>query len=172
MSVESNEPRSLEERVTILEKRIEAFEKQFFQSIAPQDKLPAIVNTPEKKEEVKPAISVALLSKTFHKADYSLGDSGDRIDLTLTFYNYLKKDVRAIKGTVVFRDLFDEVILRVNLTDETGMRAGGNSQWRGGIEYNQFIDSHQRLLSIDTNDTGISFELESVIYTDGTRERF
>ena len=44
--------------------------------------------------------------------------------------------------------------------------------WRGGIEYNQFMKEHSRLLTVNNEDLQISFILQQVIYRDGTREVF
>ena len=44
--------------------------------------------------------------------------------------------------------------------------------YEGGIDYNQFMDSHQRLRSIAQSDLVTKFELEMVIFQDGTRESF
>jgi hypothetical protein len=81
------------------------------------------------------------------------------------------KDVRAFSGTLSFRDLFDKEITSVTLTHEDGLRAGSTAVWKGGIEFNQFIPAHQRLLSIAPTDLQVSFATDVIIYKDGTRER-
>lgn len=62
--------------------------------------------------------------------------------------------------------------MRITLTHETGIRAGGKAEWKGGIQYNQLLAPHQRLSSVDTKDTIVSFDLESIVCADGTRESF
>jgi len=95
-----------------------------------------------------------------------------RIDFDLRFTSNLDKDLRAFTGTVVFNDLFDRTILRVGITVEDALAAGGTVKWSGGIDYNQFMDHHRTLRSKDAKDLKTEFELESVIYADGTRENF
>ncbi len=138
------------------------------QQSSPQTLGPTIV--PPKSESRPSPISVTLVHKAFHKANYSVGDAGDRIDFIFRFQSLLEKDVRAFKGDVLFKDLFDQPILSVTLTYEKGLLKKGTAEWQGGIQFNQFNDSHQRLLTVDPSDMTVSFICESLIYADGTRE--
>lgn len=136
----------------------------------PQVQIPTKV--PPKPQSQQIPISVTLLHKGFHKANYRAGEAGDMIELTFRFQSLLDRDIRAFKGQAVFKDLFDELILTVNLTHENGLPKMGTADWQGGIQFNQFQESHQRLLSVDSNDMTVAFVCESIIYTDGTRELF
>ena len=107
--------------------------------------------------------------KRFHPANYGAGDSGDRIHFTLHFQNHLHKAVRAFRALLLSRTCLMSSFWRVTLTHEAGISARGNAVWQGGMEYNQFLASHQRFLSVDLHDMAVFFELESVIYGDGTR---
>jgi hypothetical protein len=175
MSDETQALKTIEERLGSLEIKLQALESRLSKLEQPKQEsmkppsLPETI-TSEKRESQLSQITVTLVNKRFHKADYGLGDAGDRIDFILLFKSHLKKDVRAFKGAVVIQDLFDQDILRVTLTYEGGIRAEGTAEWRGGIKFNQFLASHQRLLSIEQKDSKVSFELESVIYADGTHE--
>ena len=60
----------------------------------------------------------------------------------------------------------------MEFTDETGIRAGGTNQWKGGMEYNQFAEEHRRLLNIGKTDLIVEFVLNQIVYADGTREAF
>lgn len=164
--------KSIEERVSFLENRLRDLESRLSALEGPrQNDAKAQQIAPstaaEKKESKKSPISVTLLSKKFEA-----GDVGDRIGFVLLFKSGLEKDVRAFKGTLAIRDLFDQDLMRVSLTQETGISAGGTSEWKGGIEYNQYSAPHQRLLAIDIKDTSVFFNLEQIIYTDGARESF
>lgn len=167
----SQQPTSLEDRVSFLEAKVKELELRLSRI-----ERPAVTATPSAPPESLNApnkqISITLLNKNFHQADYSAGDSGDRIDFIFQFTNHLKKDIRAFTGGVVFKDLFERIILRMVITEEGGIRSGGTSQWRGGMEFNQFEEAHKRLLNVGNNDLIVEFLLKQVIYTDGTREAF
>jgi hypothetical protein len=123
---------SIQERVTSLETRLQILEDRLTRlEGAKQGVIDSQTATPRakpKKEamEVSP-MSVTLVSKDFHKANYAAGDAGDRIDFVLLFKSGLEKDVRAFKGSVVIRDLFDQEVMSLTLTHETGIRAGGTA---------------------------------------------
>jgi hypothetical protein len=159
---------SLEARIADLERRILALEHR--DSVGP-------ANAPIKRDELPVSdqsapILVKLKTKSFHKADFLAGDAGDRIDFELLFGNNLPKAIRAFKGTLCFRDLFDEIVLSVDLKHEDSLRSGGTVTWRGGILFNQFEPGHQRLLNCDLDDLKASFTTQAVIFGDGTSQRF
>lgn len=171
MSEHSLQARSLENRVSLLEAKVRELELRLSRI-----ENPAATATPSAPpESISPPnkqMSITLLNKNFHQADYSAGDSGDRIDFVFQFTNHLGKDIRAFTGVVIFKDLFERIILRMGITDERGIRSGGTSQWKGGMEYNQFEEQSTRLLKIEKNDLIVEFLLKQVIYSDGTREGF
>jgi hypothetical protein len=156
-------PTGLEARVASLEQRVADLEARAGRSPGG-----SALPTPLPAPPAESPISVSMVSKRYHRADYLAGDGDDRIDFELLFRSRLPKDVRAFTGSVVFKDLFDEHIPSVNLTYEDGIRAGGTARWRGGIAFNQFLPAHQRLLAIEPRDTQVSFKLDAVIYADGS----
>jgi len=171
MSENSPFTTSLENRVSLLEAKVKELELKLSRianlaTTATPSTPPESINVPNKQ------ISITLINKNFHQADYSAGDSGDRIDFILQFTNHLSKDIRAFTGFVIFKDLFERIILRMGITDERGIRSGVTSQWKGGMGYNQFEEQSTRLLNTGKNDLIVEFLLKQVIYTDGTREAF
>jgi hypothetical protein len=176
MSEEFQYSKSLEERVSLLEIELKTLKECFLNLVASkQESLDFQIKqqTAVSENQKKPSpISVTLVNKTFHNANYNLGDAGDRIDFTFVFQSHIDKDVRAFKGVVIIKDLFEQDILRVTLTHETDLKAKGTAVWEGGIQYNQFMETHQRLLTVKQSDILVSFDCESIIYRDGARESF
>ncbi len=129
--------------------------------------VPEPTTTTVQGDESEIPIQISLVKK-----DFSEGRIEDRITLEFLFQSSLAKDVRAFTGVVVFQDLFERDIMRVNLTVEDGLTAGGTATWEGAIDYNQFMDRHQRLRTVDQADLITKFELQAVIFTDGTRRSF
>lgn len=121
----------------------------------------------KKKKTGKQPISIALLDKGMKKVNYS-----DVITIDLEFTNNLDKDIKAFIGTVTFYDLFDREIMPVNITYEDGVEAGGTATWEGSIDYNQFMDDHQRLASIEFENVSIVSEITQVVFADGTKEDY
>ena len=115
----------------------------------------------------RPPIGARGVTKTFRDGDFQ-----DYMRFEFAFTSNLDNPVRAFTGVVVLQDLFERDIMRVTLTVEQLLRPRGTVTYEGGIRYNQFMDSHQRLNSISQSDLVTKFELETVIFQDGTRESF
>lgn len=163
----AQEKETLEERVAMLEAKVEEIEQRLL-------KLEGLVEKEEPKrvEVAESPISVTLVSKSFREADWLAGRFEDQIIFSFDFTNHLKKDIRAFVGVIVFKDLFEREITRVSLTIEESIKAGDTIGWQGAMEYDPFCDADHRLRKIDTENLLVEFILEQVIYTDGTREIF
>ena len=163
----NQEIRDLKERIIAIERRLEKIEEKIFKSS----------NVPEETEKIQtkaPHLSIRLIKKGFHKATYiNQDDINDLIEFEFEFENRLKKEIRAFTGIVIFKDLFDRKILEVELTQE-GLKAKPRKtfRWKGGIVYNPFLPEHRRLREIPKEDLIVDFNLERVVYTDGTKEFF
>jgi hypothetical protein len=168
---------SLRARVIELERRVLSLEEAIATLVGTASPVPEPTTTaspvPEpttttvQGDESEIPIQISLVKKGF-----SDGRIEDNITLEFLFQSSLAKDVRAFTGVVVFQDLFERDIMRVNLTVEDGLTAGGTATWEGAIDYNQFMDRHQRLRTVDQADLITKFELQAVIFTDGTRRSF
>jgi hypothetical protein len=112
-----------------------------------------------------PIVGVDLLRKEFVD-----GRVSDQISFALKWTNLGEREIRAFTGVLVFRDLFDRPIQRVNLTYEDGLKPGEVKSWEGAIRYRQFNDGDIRLRSIELKDLGVTFEPRQILYSDGSRE--
>ncbi len=154
---------SLEDRVAQLEARVRTLEATLARLTAAETQGPA----PQRVAANGSPVSVRLISKRFHPGQYD-----NQILFELAFTSALPKAAHAFTGVVVFQDLFDRDIMRVNITIENPVVPGGSVKWSGGVDYNQLTANHQRLRSIPQSGLRTKFELEQVIYQDGTRQRF
>lgn len=121
----------------------------------------------DKKKLQEQPLSISLLKKSLKTVGYR-----DVITFDLEIKNNLDKDVKAFMGTVTFYDLFDREIMPVTITYEDGVTAGATAKWEGSIDYNQFMDTHQRLAAIEFENVSVTSEIEQVIFTDGTKESY
>lgn len=85
----------------------------------------------------------------------------------------LQRPARSIKGVLKFCDLFGDPRFQVRVTIDDPIKPEAKLQVEGvGIEYNQFNDSHKWLLSTELSNMTFKFKVETVLYEDGTAERF
>jgi hypothetical protein len=121
------------------------------------------------QRQINDILTVALISKSFRKADYKSGSYSDEITMELAFANKGTKDIAGVKGTTVFKDMFGDVIKQINLSYDDGIPAGKNVSWLGSLHYNQFESSDTKLRNTDMTKLSFSFIPDTVVFKDGTR---
>lgn len=114
-------------------------------------------------------LTVALGGKRLEKSGYQ-----DFLTLNLEIAaTGLDKPARAIKGSMIFTDLFNEPKMSIGWTINQRLQPGQVIHTKDeGIEYNEFLDNHQWLASTKTEDMRVHFRVESILYEDGTRREF
>ncbi len=60
--------------------------------------------------------------------------------------------------------------LKKGTTSDDGVKAGGTKTYYAQIEYNQLTDSHQKLKNTRLENINYEFNVEKIIYSDGTKE--
>jgi hypothetical protein len=154
---------TLEERVARLEKEVAALKAQIAASekTAPSSSEPA-------KPKTEALVTVNLVNKRFQDVDLenSVLQAGVYWDATYTLAQDAKA-TRAIKGSLVFTDLFDEVKLRIAWTIDQPLKPGESFTEKDvGIKFNQFEDSQEWLKNTDLKNMKVRFEVENAIYED------
>jgi hypothetical protein len=114
-------------------------------------------------------LSVKLLRKQFSKSDYR-----DFVAFDIQYSaTGLDKPARAIKGVLNLKDLFGESKMRLNWTIDEPIAPGKQLIERGsGFEFNQFKSEHQWVRSMELENMTATFDVQSILYTDGTRRDF
>ena len=114
--------------------------------------------------ELRKAITLAVVSKGFQKADYE-----EYINITVAYENMAGRDIRAFEGKIQFTDLFGKEIYESGVTISNPVRAGEKGTWRGSIKYNQFIDSDKALRFTALSDMKVVWKPSGILFADGTR---
>lgn len=114
-------------------------------------------------------ITMDLLGKSLHQADYSISGDKSTINFQLTIHNQTGHDLRAFTGVIHFRDLFDKEIVAANLTYTHPLTSTASVQWDGSINYNPYLDADVALARAALSDVHVQFVTQEVIYADGTR---
>ena len=85
----------------------------------------------------------------------------------------LVKPTRAVKGALVFADLFGEVKLQLTATINDPLRPNVPYKKQGiGFEYNQSSSKHNWIKNTALEDMQISYRVDSIIYEDGEQQDF
>jgi hypothetical protein len=119
-------------------------------------------------------LTVVVSNKRFDPSNARSGKYEDNIwwDAEYTATG-LSKPARSIKGVLKFCDLFGDPRFQVRVTIDDPIKPNAKANAQGvGIEYNQFLDTHKWLRSTELSNMTFKFDVETVLYEDGTSERF
>jgi hypothetical protein len=108
-------------------------------------------------------VRVELIEKHLILEDYELEIYESRINFELRFHNISKDKIRAVKGDLVFCDLFDAEIFRIGITMNDPIAPGKFSIWSGGFPYNQFDREHAHFAGFKKEDLHLYLDNEKVV---------
>lgn len=118
---------------------------------------------------MRAAVTAVFLEKGFLGSNYRVGRYNDYITVAFSFANNTQKVVTGIKGRVIFNDQLGDPVFESNLKITETIPAGGRHAWEGVIDYNQFMDDHERFRYAEKDDLTVVWEPETVIFADGSR---
>ncbi|MEQ8926072.1 MAG: hypothetical protein RLO81_09690 [Fulvivirga sp.] len=123
----------------------------------------ALKEEQERIKKLTKAVSVGCFEKSFSEYNYQ-----KYITYKFVIQNKSDRDIRAIKGSVVFTNLFDDIIKEINFVYDQPISAGKKTTWNAQSDYNQFNDEDQTLRSKDLNDMKVTWNPEKIIFADGS----
>ena len=153
---------SLSDRVTVLEKKIVHIDSSIAEShdqntnIAPDDRQ-------HKVQPSSKSIRIELINKDLVLADGSRSIYQSHINFTLHVHNISNTKIRAVKGDLVFHDLFDAEIFRIGITMNNPIKPGKFEVWSGGFEYNEFLPEHVHFAGFNANDLTLTLDNEKIV---------
>lgn len=122
-------------------------------------------------KELNNALTVSVLSLKFRDSDYNSGRYSEDFVINIGFENHSTKDLIGVKGVVVFKDIFGDVIKRVGLSNDDDIGAGKTHKWVGTLDYNQFMDKDNKLRTTPFEKLKIEWEPEVYLFSDGSELR-
>lgn len=117
-------------------------------------------------------VLIRLTKKGFTPEDFEAGRPNDTVTFVLMITNNSNKDIRAFDGVVTFTDLLDNEILSSKLAINDPVPSGKTIEWDGGLQYNQFMESHQRFRSAELENIKLRFAPRKILYTDGSEKDY
>jgi len=119
--------------------------------------------------ELRKSLSLAIYEKGFIPSNMYASRYDDYITIKAAYQNTSTKDIRAFQGTVIFQDLFGDVIFKSRLKITDPIKAGEKATWEGTIKYNQFSDEHNKLKNAELKDLKVIWAPQTIIFADGSR---
>jgi hypothetical protein len=127
---------------------------------------------PPPKPKEAPPLNVVLVEKGFRDSNRREGVYQEAITFSVSFTNLTDKDIRAFDGVLSFNDLLDNNVLTSSLAINDPVKANSILEWKGQLDYNQFIDSHQRMRGENQANLKVTFTAHKVLFADGTTKEF
>lgn len=156
-----------------------ASNKQYKEAIASIDQIISVLGEDEElnslKEEYESArseqyVKVIVTSKSVTPKDTDKWIFSYYVNFVFSITNNSDKSIQGVEGRLIAYDLFGKEILSMGC-DFTGTTiAPGETYIETGLAYecNEFRDSDMKLYNTDFNDLKFSYEVLSVVYTDGS----
>jgi recombinational DNA repair protein RecT len=91
------------------------------------------------------------------------------IELVYRVDNNTDKDIKGIEGVMHVKDMFGKTVMDIGWDILESISANKSKTFKGmGIDYNQFMDTHNKLYSTSYDSLIFEYEFKTVIFTDGT----
>lgn len=120
--------------------------------------------------EMNASLTASLLELKLNPKNYANKQYSDFFSIRIGFKNNATEALEGIKGTVVLRDIFGEVIKRIRLTDDSHIAAGQSYVYDGTIDYNQFEASDKKLASVNVEKIKFDWEPDTYIFASGKKQ--
>lgn len=168
----------LEARIALLEERVRLLESAGIASAGQTLAGPgrasgsdqnAVPSDSPQVPSPRDVVSLEMRAKRFDPKDPSIRRYSDNIwmDFSLTLSPELPP-TRAVKGRVVFCDLFGEPMFLLGYTVTDPLTPGVPFDVTGvGFEFNEFKDAHKWVLGQAPDNMHVFFEVSQVIFADG-----
>jgi hypothetical protein len=121
------------------------------------------------KRVMSNAVTVSLLDITFQDSDSTRGIYSDYFAMQVGFENRTSKDIAGIKGTVLFKDIFGDLIQGIRLSDDGGVASNDAVARNFTMDYNQFKDADKKLRNTSRDKLTIEWEPDTYLFTDGSK---
>ena len=135
---------------------------------AAKEKADVEANLAKQREPMLNALSVSLTSKEFTAADFYAGRPSDYLSFNIQQTNKSAKDIRGFKGVFAIKDIFGDEIIKISFKSDDVLRTGQSKKDKMSLNYNQFMDSHQKLRSTAMENLRVEWQPEMIMFADGT----
>lgn len=95
-------------------------------------------------------------------------DDRDSIELSFVYENRTDRDIRGFKGTVLFTAESGDLLKKVSLEEEDGLKAKQIMSVTRQVAYNRGVEAERRFLGTDLKQMQIEWKPELILFTDGT----
>lgn len=128
----------------------------------------------EKYQNYAKKIKIKVYDKKILPTDFDARRFSDFIELDYKVINKSPKAIKGIKGVLYVYDQFDEEIISINWDVSVGTIGSGKTKkiTNYGLDYNQFLDSHNKIYNLEFEDMIFKYEMQQINFADGYKLKF
>jgi hypothetical protein len=131
------------------------------------------VAAPKKQEPKKKSpVSAKLIEKGFIEEDYSKKIMYDFITVKSIITNHGEKNIRALDGFTIFKDILGNRILVSGFRFMDSIPANSEVEYNFQIKFNYLKEDHVALKNEKVENLVLVIEAKKILYSDGTEEVF
>ncbi|WP_062342878.1 hypothetical protein [Novosphingobium sp. CCH12-A3] len=121
-------------------------------------------------EQIRRVATIAVTNVDVVSQDIMAGRYSDRLNVEVTIENKSAKQISGVRGTVAFKDQFDQEIDQTTFSLDEDVKPGETRIIKNyGRDLNQFKDEDKKLASIPFAKMKVSFVPEMIVFADGSK---
>ena len=124
------------------------------------------------EKEMKDAVSVTVVKKSVVS---EWGASGrvlmdEHLNVEFGYRNNTEKDIRGVKGLIVVKDMFGDVLSEFLVSNDTSIPAGGSVTWKGSrsVKYGRNETNDRKFSELPEDAYTVDWNPRTIIFADGT----
>lgn len=121
-------------------------------------------------KEMNATLTASLIELKLNPKDYANKQYSDYFSISVAFKNNTTEALSGVKGTVVLKDIFGDVIKRISLSDDNQIDPGQNYIYSGTMDYNQFQASDKKLASANFSKMQFEWEPDTYVFASGKKQ--
>lgn len=120
---------------------------------------------------LRDAVTVTVVSKKLQAERMEGMLLDEKLVVTLGYQNNTDKDIAGIKGTMVFKDLFDADISSLSVSNDSTLKAGESATWTGhrSVRFAFGPNDDRKLAAVEEGKYKVIWEPETIVFSDGTK---
>lgn len=116
------------------------------------------------QEEIRSKLTLSLVKKENIEGDFS-----KFVEIEIAIENKSQKDIEGIKAGIIYKDIFDDVIMESSFSYDEGIKVGEVTIYKGSLRINEFMSEHNKLWTTELEKMKVTIIPEVIVFADGTK---
>lgn len=118
--------------------------------------------------ELRKTIVLTFLDQEYIPSDWHVKQYDDLLRVRIGIKNNGSKTLKGVRGILVIKDTFGDVVTRTRLNIEENISPGDEYIWTGSRKINKFRDEDQKLMNLENGKFSTDIQPTLAVYDDGS----